>query len=226
MSGPENGMSVRIFGSEPAGHACGPPRGEAPARMGFAILGGHRLRAFCGAGFRSAWVLRFLEVAKRRSARCRRVTKQPDNNHETTRNRKPTVSPSVFSHVWLSTRKKRPGRCLDAAHGESVGAVGTVERTHVARIEEYPARVVVARGERRRRQSRALDADAAQGSRRSVAVARSRRKGRSLGWMVRRGRTNGFARNRAAPRAVRAAALAGGVPQACSADCARNSVRG
>ena len=51
-------MSVRIFGSEPAGHACGPPRGEAPARMWFAILGGHRLRAFCGAGLRPAcWVV-------------------------------------------------------------------------------------------------------------------------------------------------------------------------
>ena len=31
-------MSVRIFGSEPAGHACGPPRGEAPARMGLQFL--------------------------------------------------------------------------------------------------------------------------------------------------------------------------------------------
>lgn len=40
MSGPENGMSVRIFGSEPAEHACGPPRGEAPARMFGVIVRG------------------------------------------------------------------------------------------------------------------------------------------------------------------------------------------
>ena len=64
---------------------------------------------------------------------------------------------------------------LDAAHGETVRTVGVVQRVHAARVEEQTTRVVVARAVGRRRPGTALDADAAQGSRLTVAEARSRR---------------------------------------------------
>ena len=69
---------------------------------------------------------------------------------------------------------------LDAAHGESIGTVGTVERAHVAGIEKQSARIVDTDSDRRRRQGRALAAYAAQDSRRRVAVARSRGYEQSL----------------------------------------------
>ena len=67
-----------------------------------------------------------------------------------------------------------PGRCLDAAHGETYGTVPPVHRVHVARVEIDAPRVVVAGIVGRRRPAVALDADVGQGSRRPVAVARSR----------------------------------------------------
>ena len=69
---------------------------------------------------------------------------------------------------------------LDAAHGETVRTVGVVQRVHAARVEEQTTRVVVARAVGRRRPGTALDADAAQGSRLTVAEARSRRSKQSL----------------------------------------------
>ena len=63
---------------------------------------------------------------------------------------------------------------LDAAHGEAVGPVGSVQRPHVARAEEQVARIVVAGVVGRRAPDIALRADVRQGSRRVVAVARSR----------------------------------------------------
>lgn len=63
----------------------------------------------------------------------------------------------------------------DAAHGETVGAGGPVQRPHVARAEEQVARIVVAGVVGRRAPDIALRADVRQGSRRVVAVARSRR---------------------------------------------------
>ena len=67
-----------------------------------------------------------------------------------------------------------PGRCLDAAHGETYGTVPPVHRVHVARVEIDAPRVVIAGSIGRRRPAVALDADVGQGSRRPVAVARSR----------------------------------------------------
>ncbi len=67
-----------------------------------------------------------------------------------------------------------PGRCLDAAHGETYGTVPPVHRVHVARVEIDAPRVVIAGIVGRRRPAVALDADVRQGSRRPVAVARSR----------------------------------------------------
>ena len=77
-------------------------------------------------------------------------------------------------------------RCLDAAHGESIGTVGTVERAHVAGIEKQSARIVDTYSDRRGRQGRTLAAYAAQDSRRRVAVARSRGYEQSLGGMPER----------------------------------------
>lgn len=67
-----------------------------------------------------------------------------------------------------------PGRCLDAAHGETYGTVPPVHRVHVARVEIDAPRVIIAGSIGRRRPAVALDADIVQGSRRPVAVARSR----------------------------------------------------
>ena len=61
---------------------------------------------------------------------------------------------------------------LDAAHGETVGAVVPIERVHVARVEPQIARVVIAGSVGRRRPHDALRADDRQGSRLAVAVAR------------------------------------------------------
>ena len=62
---------------------------------------------------------------------------------------------------------------LDAAHGEAVGAVVSIQRVHVARVEVQVARVEIACGIGRRRPGVAVRADGIQGSRLTVAVARS-----------------------------------------------------
>ena len=69
---------------------------------------------------------------------------------------------------------------LDAAHGEAVGAVVSIQRVHVARVEVQVARVAVACGIGRRGVDVAVRADIRQGSRRIRAVARSRRSEQSL----------------------------------------------
>ena len=63
---------------------------------------------------------------------------------------------------------------LDAAHGEGVGPIAVVQRVHEARVEPQTARAVIAGSVGRRRPVIAVRADVRQGSRRSVAVARSR----------------------------------------------------
>ncbi len=63
---------------------------------------------------------------------------------------------------------------LDAAHGEAVGPIRVVQGVHGARIEVQVACVRIARGVGRRRPVIAVRADVRQGSRRGVAVARSR----------------------------------------------------
>ena len=70
---------------------------------------------------------------------------------------------------------------LDAAHGEGRGPIGVVQRVDVRRVEVQVTRVVIARGVRRRGVDVAVRADIRQGSRRIVAVARSRRSKQSLG---------------------------------------------
>ena len=62
---------------------------------------------------------------------------------------------------------------LDAAHGKTVGTVVSVERLHLAGDETQVARVDIAGGVRRRRPGVTVRADDIQGSRRTVAVARS-----------------------------------------------------
>ena len=69
---------------------------------------------------------------------------------------------------------------LDAAHGKAVRTVGVVQRVHEVRFEDQTTRVETARAVGRRRPGTALDADAAQGSRLTGAVARSRRSKQSL----------------------------------------------
>ena len=63
---------------------------------------------------------------------------------------------------------------LDAAHGKSRCPIGVVQRVHVAGVEVQIARVSVAGSIGRRRVDVAVRADIRQGSRRIVAVARSR----------------------------------------------------
>lgn len=62
---------------------------------------------------------------------------------------------------------------LDAAHGETVGPVVPVERLHFAGDEAQIARIVIAGGIGRRGPGVAVRADDVQGSRLTVAVARS-----------------------------------------------------
>ena len=69
---------------------------------------------------------------------------------------------------------------LDAAHGEPVGPVVTVQRVHVARMEVQVACVDITGGVGRRRPVETLRADIRQGSRRVAAVARGRRAGKSI----------------------------------------------
>ena len=69
---------------------------------------------------------------------------------------------------------------LDAAHGDTVGPVAVVQRVDDRRIEVQVARVVIACAVGRRRPTVAVRADIRQGSRLTVAVARSRRKKQSL----------------------------------------------
>ena len=62
---------------------------------------------------------------------------------------------------------------LDAAHGVAVRPIRVAKRVHCACNEVYGARVDVAGGVRRRAPVLAVRAGAAQGSRLTVAVARS-----------------------------------------------------
>ena len=62
---------------------------------------------------------------------------------------------------------------LDAAHGKTVSAVVVVQRVHDACVEAQVTRVDARRGVRRRRPGVAARADIRQGSRLTVAVARS-----------------------------------------------------
>ena len=64
---------------------------------------------------------------------------------------------------------------LDAAHGVGIRPIRVAKRVHCACNEVYGARVDVAGGVRRRAPVLAVRAGAAQGSRLTVAVARSRR---------------------------------------------------
>ena len=72
---------------------------------------------------------------------------------------------------------------LDAAHGEPVGPVVTVQRVHVARMEVQVACVDITGGVGRRRPVETLRADIRQGSRRVAAVARGRRAGKAIAGM-------------------------------------------
>ncbi len=62
---------------------------------------------------------------------------------------------------------------LDAAHGKSRCPIGVVQRVHVAGVEVQEARAVIAGSIGRRGPGVAARADARQGSRVVVAVARS-----------------------------------------------------
>ncbi len=129
----------------------------------------------------------------------------------------------VFRRNFGSFRPQLPCRCLDAAHGASYGANAGIQRVQEARIEFQETCFGI---RRRRRTIAAVRADVPQGSRRLGAVARSKRCGAiAMGnaaedteqWFLLR-----MSMRRAALRAVRAVALAGGGPQACPAGCARN----
>ena len=65
---------------------------------------------------------------------------------------------------------------LDAAHGERIGALAVVQRLHRPGVEPQVSCLLIAGKERRRSPVPTVRADIAQGSRRRVAVARSRRK--------------------------------------------------
>ena len=65
---------------------------------------------------------------------------------------------------------------LDAAHGKGVCTVGIVQRVHVARVEVQEASIGIAGSVGRRRPGVAVRADDRQGSRLTVAVARSNLK--------------------------------------------------
>ncbi len=64
---------------------------------------------------------------------------------------------------------------LDAAHSKTVGTVRSVQRVHVARVEVQVARVDAAGGVGRRGPVIPVRADARQGSRLTIAAARSSR---------------------------------------------------
>ncbi len=84
------------------------------------------------------------------------------------------------------------GRCLDAAHGNGDRPERqrtAVRRAHLRRIEPQGTRDTHRSGKRRRRPPTAAHTDARQGSRRTDAVARSRREKQSLKGMRRRMRT-------------------------------------
>ncbi len=84
------------------------------------------------------------------------------------------------------------GRCLDAAHGVAARTIRIVQRTVLGFGDAKAGPVVVAVGIGGRSPVPRPDADSSQDSRRTVAVARSRRCGRSLEWMARRVRTDDF----------------------------------
>ena len=69
---------------------------------------------------------------------------------------------------------------LDAAHGEAVSSVVSVQRQIAARVVDQTGCVRAGGRERRRSPTIASRADGIQGSRRNVAVARSRRVKQSL----------------------------------------------
>ncbi len=82
--------------------------------------------------------------------------------------------------------EKQP-QMLDAAHGERIGALAVVQRLHRPGVEPQVPCLLIAGKERRRSPVPTVRADVPQGSRRRVAVARSRRKEQSLKGMRRRG---------------------------------------
>ena len=63
---------------------------------------------------------------------------------------------------------------LDAAHGKAVGSFIVVQRVHVRRVVVQVARIGIACSVGRRGPGPAAPADTRQGSRRTLAVARSR----------------------------------------------------
>ena len=71
-------------------------------------------------------------------------------------------------------RKKSSMQMLDAAHRVGPGARITAQRIHVARVEPQTTRIGIAGSVRRGRPVQAVRADVRQGSRRVVAVTRSR----------------------------------------------------
>jgi len=89
-----------------------------------------------------------------------------------------------YAGKFRSIRRSGPpaatsGRCLDAAHGNGDRPERqrtAVRRAHLRRIEPQGTRDTHRSGKRRRGPPTTAHADAAQGSRRADAVARSRRK--------------------------------------------------
>ncbi len=81
---------------------------------------------------------------------------------------------------------------LDAAHGQRVGPVVRVQGVHVGCSEPDVARARMVGRKGRRRPPPTAVADGRQGSRRVVAVARSRRCEAIAGMNAAEGRNNGF----------------------------------
>ena len=94
------------------------------------------------------------------------------------KSRKASPCGIFVARAWCGL--KAAVQMLDAAHGEGRGPIGVVQRVHVARVEVQVTRVAVACGIGRRGVDVAVRADIRQGSRRIVAVARSRRSEQSL----------------------------------------------
>ena len=84
-------------------------------------------------------------------------------------------------------KEKQPGRCLDAAHGETESPGRTTQRKHGPRTEVHTTAAEVARGIDGRNEKETARTDTIQGTRRIVAAARSRRWKQSLRGMRRRG---------------------------------------
>ena len=116
-------------------------------------------------------------------------------------------------------------RCLDSAHGAGRNPVASGKRMRNVRSEGKKTGMQVARNPRRRSPHVAAHADFRQGSRLTVAEARSRRCKAIANRNAAEGAEQWFLQRMsmrcAAPRAVPAAASAGGGPQACPAGCVR-----